>query len=307
MIEMLALVAAILVSGSAGVASRRLRPRQADRLASRLIRFVLWFVLPPCVFVNVAHFDIASSAGVGLLIGAGCLLAGAAIAWAAARALGLAERSAGALISTALVSNTAYFGLPATILVLGSGAVTAAAAWDALVSQPLTYLVGFAIGACYGEDRAGFGARLRLFIGRNPVLWVIVPALLTPASAIPDWALEASHLTFVALAPVGFYATGVNLALPAGESDAGESFALAVGAAVAIRLLLVPALFTLVALTVGGVPKSFYIQAATPVGVNALTIAILFDLDRRLTATAIAATTLLALLGVIVATSITSL
>jgi malate permease and related proteins len=143
------------------------------------------------------------------------------------------------------------------------------------------------------------GERARQFLRRNPVLWVLVPALLTPSSAIPHAALEISHLAFLALVPVGFYILGVSLALPVAAG--AESLVAPVGVAVLIRLALVPTLFAVGAGVLGRIPESYYIQASAPVGINSLIIASLFDLDRRLTATAIAITTGVALLGVVVA------
>jgi predicted permease len=299
--SLLLLALGISVSAGAGVYSRLRWPLPAERLAERLIRFVLWVVLPPCVFVNVAHFDIASSAGLGLALGFGCLLVGGLVAWfLATRVLRLPDRTAGAVICASIVANTGYYGLPATLIVFGSDAVARAAAWDALLTGPVTFLAGFAVGAVYGEDSGdGFGERARYFVRRNPVLWVLVPALFFPGSAIPGWTLEVSHLAFVALLPVGFYVLGVNLAHGSGEPGK-ESLAAPVAVAVGVRLAVIPGLFLAACAAVGGIPSSYFIQAAAPAGINALIVATLFGLDRRVTATAIAVSTAIAMVGVVV-------
>ncbi len=301
MTGLLALALAIAVSAGAGVLAHRRRPLAAELLSNQLIRFVLWVVLPPCVFVNVAHFQIASAAGLGLLVGLGALCAGGALAWLVAdRLLRLPPRTAGAVICSSIVANTGYFGLPATLLVFGSAAVPRAAAWDALVTGPVTFLAGFAIGAYYGEGSgAGVGSMLRPFLRRNPVLWVLPAALATPSSAIPSWALDCSHIAFLALLPVGFYVLGVNLAIPV-DDRGGGSLALPITAAVSIRLLVIPCLFLLTGSLVSGIPSSYYIQASAPAGINALIVATMFDLDRRLTANVIAVTTVIAICGVAV-------
>jgi predicted permease len=298
MSELLLLALAIFASAGAGIYSRSQRPVAAELLSNRLIRLVLWVVLPPSVFVNVANFEIASSAGLGLLVGLACLVMGGALAWAVSSRLALPPRVAGAVICSSIVANTGYFGLPATLIVFGSTAVSGAAAWDALVTGPVTFLAGFAVGAFYGEESGG-GSRSRVnaFLRRNPVLWVLPFALLTPSSAIPSWALTASHVAFVALLPVGFYVLGVNLAGERGESDEG-SLAVPITVAASIRLLFIPIMFAAVCAIVGGIPHSYYIQASAPVGINALIVASLFGLDRRLTAGVIAVTTVVAIFGV---------
>jgi predicted permease len=105
-IDLLLLALAIVVSACVGAASRRRRPERAERISDRLIRFVLWVVLPPCVFVNVAHFDLASGAGAGLLLGLGCLTIGGTTALLATRVMSLPPRSAGAVICCSIVGNT---------------------------------------------------------------------------------------------------------------------------------------------------------------------------------------------------------
>src|SRR5262245_19516047 len=152
MTSLVLLAVGISASSAAGLYSRMRWPVGAERLADGLIRFVLWVVLPPCVFVNVAHFDIASSAGLGLALGFVCLAAGGLLAWfVSTRVMRLPDRTAGAVICASIVANTGYFGLPATLIVFGSDAVARAAAWDALLTGPVTFLAGFAVGAVYGD------------------------------------------------------------------------------------------------------------------------------------------------------------
>lgn len=299
MISLVLLAVGITASSAAGLYTRMRWPVGAERTADGLIRFVLWVVLPPCVFVNVAHFDIASSAGLGLGLGFVCLAVGGLLAWfVSTRVLDLPDRTAGAVICASIVANTGYFGLPATLIVFGSEAVARAAAWDALLTGPVTFLAGFAVGAVYGENSGeGSGAKLSAFVKRNPILWVLLPALLFPGSAIPGWMLDASHIAFTALLPVGFYVLGVNLAHGTGEPR--HAIVAPVAVAVLVRLAVIPGLFLALCALVGGIPSSYFIQAAAPAGINALIVATLFGLDRRVTATAVAVSTAIALVVVL--------
>jgi len=302
---LLLFAAGISISTGVGLWSRQRWPIGAEQLSERLIWLVLWVVMAPLVFINVAHFELASGAGVGLLVGVVCLLAGGLIAWlVSTKLMHLAQRSAAAVICCSIVANTGYYGLPATLILYGSDAVTGAAAWDSLVTGPVTFLLGFGVGAAYGAASGdGFRARLGAFARSNPVLWVLPVALVFPASLIPGWALDASQLAFVVLLPVGFYVLGVNLAHGSGEPP-GRTLLAPVAVAVAIRLAVIPALFLAASAAIGTVPESYFVQAAAPAGINSLIVASVFDLDRRLTATAVAVSTALAMLGVLIAGAI---
>ena len=63
---------------------------------------------------------------------------------------------------------------------------------------------------------------MRAFLTRNPALYALVAGLLAPDALAPSWAVDASNVLVVAMAPLGFFALGVyatrrgrRIALPA--------------------------------------------------------------------------------------------
>jgi predicted permease len=95
--------------------------------------------------------------------------------------------------------------------------------------------------------------------------------------------VDATRLLVFALAPIGFFAAGTLLAQ---ERTSAPRAPLAT--AVALRLLLAPALFLSLAAALLDVPDAYKLQIAMPVGLNSLAAAHAFGLDTRLLAAAIA-------------------
>ena len=130
------------------------------------------------------------------------------------------------------------------------------------------------------------------FVTRNPPLWATVLGLLAPEALAPDPLVEAAQLVVIALLPVGFFVVGVSLAAEGGVR-VPPPLTRPVAAAIALRLLVAPALFAALASQVAGIPDAFYLLSAMPSAISALVVAHAYGLDVRLTASAIAWTTTL--------------
>ena len=138
----------------------------------------------------------------------------------AARVLRLSRPVVGSVVCAVILANTGYLGVPLVGALLGHDDIPDAVAWDALVSNTMLYLPGFAVGAAFGTQ-AGEGARERTaaFLTRNPVLYALVAGLLMPASWSPDVLFDAAK--FIAgygVLPLGFFLLGVNHLLSAMEA-----------------------------------------------------------------------------------------
>lgn len=298
-----ALTIGAALAGGVG-AERRLGAR-AGRGARALLRVMLFALQPFVTFFNLARLHVTAGVGAGVLFGWLALLAAGAIAWVIGRrVLGLARPSAGTLTNVAMQGNTSYLGLPLCAALLGSGALSEAVAYDALVQGPVFLTVVFAVAAATGT-RAGESARerLRAFVARNPPLLAAVAGLLAPAALAPDTLVSASRVLVFALLPLGFFAVGVTLAEEAADGAVAVPPPLTrrVAVAVALRILVAPALLMALSLAVPGVPAAFLLLAAMPVGVNAITVAHVYGLDLPLAAGAIAWSTLLVVVAGIAA------
>jgi predicted permease len=212
------------------------------------------------------------------------------------RVLRLTRPCTGALVVVSILANTGYLGLPLIAATLGAQGLAAGIAWDSLVSGPMFYVVAMAIGASLGT-RAGQSARERLstFVLRNPPLLAAVAGLLAPSWMAPQALVDIAHVVVYALLPTGFFILGINMAAEAEEGTLRLPLTRATATAVGLRLLLAPALLAALSALTIGVPKAYFVQAAMPGGINSLVVAHAYGLDLRLTTSAIAWTTGIAL------------
>jgi len=287
-----AVLAVILLATAAGVGAERRWGARARAATGRLLDVMLFGVLPLVTFFVVARLELTAGVGVGLLYGYGAALAAAGLAWLAGRrVLRLPARSTGALVVTSMLANTGYLGIPLTATLLGTDDIAAAIAYDAVISGPLLFVVGFAVGAALG-DRAGDSGRERAtaYLRRNPVLLALALALAAPDALAPDAAVDVAELAAIALLPAGFFVLGVNLMHERedGALDFPPRMSPALATALGLRVLVAPAIvLTLSALLVRA-PDAYLLQAAMPTAINSILVAHVFGLDLRLSAAAVA-------------------
>lgn len=304
--RVLPIVVAIMASTATGVWAVHRYGGPASQAARRSLLLILYLVLPPAIFFNLARADIDLDAGLGIVLGLVSLSILAACAWfVAARILRLPRPAVGATICAALVVNTGYLGFPVVAALLGFDALSEAVAYDVLVSAPALLVGAFAVGAAFG-DRAGEGVRDRAlaFFARNPPLYAAIAALLAPDALAPDLLVDASRVAIIAIMPVGFFAVGAALAEEAEEGRIGFPPALdaPVASAVALRLLVGPGLLYLIAVPLIDLPDTYLLLAAMPTGLNTMIVAHAYGLDLRIAAGAIAWSTAIAVGGLTLAT-----
>jgi predicted permease len=180
-------------------------------------------------------------------------------------------------------------------VLLGSRTLTHAVAYDQVVSGPMVFTVGFAVGAAFGtHGSASLAGRVKVFLTRNPPLVAALAGLLVPESLAPHPLVVASHVVVDALLVVGFFAVGVYLASERQEDNTPllERPDRHVWVALGLRFLITPGLLCLVALTGVGIPSAYLLQAAMPSGINSLIVGHAYGLDQRLIATIIVWSTL---------------
>lgn len=302
---MIAILLTIIVSIAAGAASER-RWGEDSRRAGRAILTTMLFALVPFEsFFNIAHLHLSAGVGAGIGLAYLVLAIVGLAGWVIARRLlDLTPASSATFVCTVMVANTAYLGLPLVSTLLGQSQLPTAVAYDTLVGGPILLFVGFGLGAAFGT-RAGTGRRQRTkaFLARNPPLLAVIAGLAAPASLAPAIMVSAAHVVVYALLPLGFYVLGVNLASAAqrGLLSLSEDMRAPVMSAIALRMLLVPALLSGFSPLVG-LPHAYLLQSAMPSGINTLIVAQAYGLDLRLASTTIAWSTLVAVVAVIATT-----
>jgi hypothetical protein len=301
----IAIAAVIAASVAAGVWSEGRRPQASRRLAHSGLTLMLYVLVPFIIFFNTVNLEVTTDVAGGLGLAIVVLAAVGVIAWRLARGpLGLDRPGTGAVIASTLQVNTGYLGLPVAVALLGSGVLSEAAAYDALVSGPVLFVGVFAVGAAFGST-AGETLRERTaaFFLRNPPLVAVVAAWLAPAWLAPAVLVDASHVLVFALVPICFFAVGVILASDADEGAAAFPPPLSppIMTVLVLRLAVAPALLLLLAAPLIDLPEAYLLQAAMATGITTLVVAHAYGLTMRIVAGAIAWSTAIVLVVGIVA------
>lgn len=301
------LTAAAIAGGVAvGVFAERRRPQAAGLAARRALTLMLYVLVPPVIFFNLASSEIDVEHGVGLLLGiAAVSLSGLAAWWVSSRVLRLSRPSTGAVVCAVLSVNTGYLGYPLTVALLGRDQLDTAVLWDVLVTAPCLLLGAFAVGAAFGT-KAGEGPRdrVRAFFTRNPPLYAAIAGLLAPDALAPQVLVDASQVLVFLLLPLGFFAVGATLAENAehGELPMPPRLSRPVAVALAARLALAPALLMLLAAPLIDLPAAYRLMSAMPSGLNSMVVAHAYGLDMEIVAEAVTWST-----AIVVAAALASL
>ena len=293
-------VGTIVLATAAGAAAEVRWADRAAGLARASLTASVFTLLPFVTFFNLARLEFDADIGIGIGLGYIAVGTAAALAWWAGRAMDLPRPTRGALITCALIANTGYLGYPLTASLLGFDALGEAVIWDLLIGAPALLLVGFAVGAAFG-DKAGETPRERVgaFFTRNPPLYAAIAALIAPDALAPDALVDASRVAVVALLPIGFFAVGAILAEEAegGTLQIGNPLRPPVSIAIALRMIVAPGLLLAMAAPLIDLPGPYLLLAAMPVGINTLLVGHIYGLDLRLAAQAVAWSTAIAIVG----------
>src|SRR5690349_2213852 len=295
----------LMVAGAAvGVESERRRPKEAVALARRLLLVMLYVLVPPVIFFNLAASSISVDNAVGIgvaLVNMG--LVGVAVWLVASKLLRLSAPKTGAVICAAIVANTTYLGYPLTVALLGRDHLSTGVLFDVLVGGPTLMFGAFGVGAAFGTKAGeGMRARARTFFTRNPPLYAAILGLLAPKALAPTVLVDASQILAVAILPIGFFAVGATLAEGAeqGELPLPPPMTKPVALATAGRIALAPGLLMLLAAPLIDLPSAYRLMSAMPTGINALVVSHAYGLDNRIVAETITWSTAFVVLAALV-------
>jgi predicted permease len=282
----------IVAATAVGFGTEHRWGEERSQLAAKVvIRFMLWVMLPPVAFVNLARLEVSAGVAAGVGFGFAALGTGLALAYViGTRVLHLSRPSVGALMLVSGFANTGYLGLPLTAALFGSDELANAIVYDLFITTLAIFTIGFSIGAAFGTVATHTRERVRVFFSRNPALWACIAGLLAPASWAPEWAFDASHVVVYGLLPLGFFVVGVTLATEAEEGVVRfpPPVTPPVGVALVLKLLVVPAVVLILSEAIIDVPDSFPVQAAMASAINSIVIGHEYGLDSGLIASAIA-------------------
>jgi predicted permease len=292
----------LMVAGAGvGVEAERRRPQEAVGLARRLLLVMLYVLVPPVIFFNLAAASISldNEIGIGIAL-VNMALVGAVVWFVASKLLRLSAPKTGAVICAAIVANTTYLGYPLTVALLGRDHLSTGVLFDVLVGGPTLMFGAFGVGAAFGTKAGeGMGDRVKAFFTRNPPLYAAVLGLLAPSALAPTVLVDASQVLAVAILPLGFFAVGATLAEGAeqGELPLPPPITAPVAVATLGRLALAPALLMLLAAPLIELPSAYRLMSAMPTGINALVVSHAYGLDNRIVAETITWSTALVIVA----------
>ena len=274
-----------------GVASERRWPERTSNIAHRTLVLVVYTVLPIVIFFNLARASFTRNEEFGLGLVYVAIAVTAVFAIYGSKKLGVSPPARGSILTSSVMGNTGYLGLPLTAALLGFSQIPEAVLYDTVVTTPLLFLGAFGVGAIFG-DTAGetVGDRVKAFFTRNPPLYAAIAGLLAPASLAPDIAVDISRVLIVALLPIGFFAVGAALAEEQSEGSAEsdpDTTTASIGLILVSKLIVMPLVLWAISLPLLDLPDTYLLLAAMPCGINALIVAHLYGLDHRLTAKAV--------------------
>jgi predicted permease len=301
LVILIALAAAI--SACAGVIAER-RWQTARARAQQLLRLMLYVLVPFVSYVSIAHLQVTTSSTVGIALGwlTMCLTALLAT-WIGRSLLHLADPRLGAFVVCTVVVNTGYLGNPIIATLLGAKALRFGVAWDQLVSSPALFLLGFGIASHYGHGGVPWHRRAQRFITRNPPLWGVIAGLVASPRWAPTPLPAIAHGVVDALLVCGFFAAGVYLSSERQDEHAPllEWPDRSVLLAIILRLGVAPVILLGLSATVIGLPAAYIVQSMMPTGLNTLVVGHAYDLDLALIAPVVVWTSLIVVLGALVA------
>ncbi|HET7445292.1 MAG TPA: AEC family transporter [Solirubrobacterales bacterium] len=298
--------AAIVIATAVGVWSELRWPEGAAHAARQALLAILYVLLPPVIFFNLAAADIDLDHGVGLGLGIVTVSLTSLLVWfISSRIFELPRHQVGAMVCTVLVANTGYLGYPLSVALLGRDQLSTAVLYDVLVSGPCLLLGAFAVGAAFGT-KAGESPRqrVRAFFTRNPPLYAAIAGLLAPSALAPEFLVDLSQALVIAILPVGFFAVGATLAEGAehGELPIPPPVNRQVVVSVVAKLAVMPALLMLLAAPLIDLPATYRLLAAMPTGLNAMVVSHAYGLDNQIVAEAVTWST-----AIVVAAALVSL
>jgi predicted permease len=295
---------AIVAATAVGVWAERRWPLGAAEAARKALMAILYVLLPPVIFFNLATAHIDLDHGVGLALAILAVALTSILVWLlSSRVLKLPRHQVGAMVCTVLVVNTGYLGYPMTVALLGRDQLSTAVLYDVLVSGPCLLLGAFAVGAAVGT-KAGETPRqrVRAFFTRNPPLYAAIAGLLAPSALAPNVLVDASQALIVAILPIGFFAVGATLAEGAehGELPIPPPLNSKVAITLAARLAVAPALLMLLAAPLIDLPAAYRLLSAMPTGLNSMVVSHAYGLDNQIVAEAVVWSTAIVVVAALV-------
>lgn len=257
--------------------------------------FGYYIAFPALIFTSLAKAEIDLSVHttiiiVQLLIAVG-LMGGTYII---TRLLKLSRENQNTFIIGIYFANTGYIGIPALEIVFGQEAAASGA-----VIVAMMILATFTLGVGMLEKSKSHIVNIRnIIVGiiKNPLIWSALLGLTVSVGNIPLFQTIERYITFMAGAasPAVLVALGIFLATNHPKKSTIKISILLT----AIKMLAVPAIFTIILLCVGNRDwlDVTYIQSSMPIAITAFAFAEIYPMNKPVVSTSILFSTLSAVI-----------
>ncbi|MEO0407968.1 MAG: AEC family transporter [Cyanobacteria bacterium P01_A01_bin.135] len=293
-----------------GIGAGRFLP---ERIPRAIGSFLFWIGVPFSIAVFIRQAAIAGSVWVAAVVSWGAALLGGGLAlgwlwWQSRQAVradndkggdsvrchgGWTGPAQGSLINAAALGNTGYLGYPISLLLVGSDYFAWAVLYDTLGSTLISYGLGVALAAHFGQSvPLPPLQRLRRIVRallQNPALWSFGSGLMTRAIALPVLFETIAQAIAWAVIALSLLLLGMRLSQLSMRSFRGRVSPVLVS--LSIKMIIVPLLVGW-GLTITGFDSAprlvMVLQAGMPPAFATLIIAEAYDLAVDLTVTALA-------------------
>jgi predicted permease len=204
---------------------------------SVLNAFIVYISVPALVLMHVRDMHLSSDVGVVASMGWLYFLLAAICFIALGRWLKLSRATTGALILTAGLGNTSFYGFPMIEAFYGKAGLAVGIIVDQIGSAPVVFTLGIAVAGIYSGTDAGVRGIIKRIVLFPPFIALVAAMLLRPV-AYPYWLVSVLERLSDTLAPLALVSVGFQLRL---GHLAGNGRNLAIG--LAFKLLLAPLLF----------------------------------------------------------------
>ena len=266
-----------------------------------LNRFAFYFALPALIFIAMARVAPDQLRQWGFLAAFG---GGVAATWIVGYILSRARgrETADALIDgcNAGYSNVGFMGVPLCLLVFGQDGI-APAAMSVLITACVQFLLAIVLVELAVKGGGNVGQAIKQVFAslvRNPLFVAPLAGIASSmlGLGLPKPLEQFAQLLGNAAAPTALFCIGLFLA----ETEFKDGARTSVGIITALKLLLQPAIATLLVLYVFDMPKMWaqaaILLSALPIGSGIFTIAKTYNCDASVTSGAILASHVLSVL-----------
>ena len=274
------------------------------RVPTLIGQFLFWIGVPLSIITFLRGADLSGALWIAPVTAWMAILLGAGLAWTWIKGLALrqpadvsnklsegsftlwSKPTQGSFLLASMVGNTGYLGFPVTLALVGEKYFGWAIFYDMLGTTLGAYGLGVLLAARFGRGAQSHWQLLRTIV-QNPALWSLGFGLSFRQIWLPDFAERGLQgLAWSAIA-LSLLLIGMRLS----QLESG-SYLKQASVSLSIKMLLVPLVLGmgLFYLGITGPPQLVIVlQMAMPPAFATLVLAEVYDLDRNLSVTALAA------------------